>query len=656
MRSRAFGLALSFTAAPAPALGGEPERNELESVVVTASPDERRRSVLQSIHAIEADRIAGMGASAAADIIQRFPGAHVPVNSRGEAIVFLRNAGERQVGVFYEGAPLNVPWDNRVDLAMVPSAAIGAAAMAVGPASPRYGVNALGAISLHAPELPDRTRSYGYRIDARSPQGVDADGVVGLRTGRLALSAGAGVSSRDGESLSRDADLRFSEDGGAQWLNTDRRFTHAFARAEVQVATGDVALGVLYVDGRRGVAPESDRATGARFWRYPDMRHFLTVGTVDLELPAERNVNAAAWIQDFRQTIDSYTTASYRVVSAQERDKDLSFGGRASLSQPLAHGLAAFSGSAMQSTHRQVDVTYTAGRPPEVSPAELLYRQRTFSLGVDYQVPLSPRLRAEAAVGYDWIDFLRTGDKPGIDGFSAPVLRAGIRFDDEDIALRASIGLKSRMPTMRDLFRTALNRFLLNADLKPEQVMTAEIGASWTSRQWSLSITPFLQDVTDTLDQRAVGALRQRVNLKGSWTRGVEVVGAVSLTDSWTVRGDLTASRVHRRRDLAADPVHIAEKPDVLAGLGLDCESRDSRLSGGVEMRHVGRAYSLNAAGVLAPLRRSTSVNLMVGYRPFGGRTQIMGRIDNLTDTLVEPQIGLPAPGRTFSIGIRAPL
>ena len=55
------------------------------------------------------------------------------------------------------------------------------------------------------------------------------------------------------------------------------------------------------------------------------------------------------------------------------------------------------------------------------------------------------------------------------------------------------------------------------------------------------------------------------------------------------------------------------------------------------------------------PLERSTSVNWRAGYgfEAAGAKAELFLHVDNLTDTLVEPQVGLPAPGRAIRVGFR---
>ncbi|OQY73836.1 MAG: hypothetical protein B6D45_07580, partial [Ignavibacteriales bacterium UTCHB3] len=57
--------------------------------------------------------------------IERFvPSGRIRTNSRGESLMFLRGAGERHLGYFFDGVPMNLPWDGRFDISIVPLDAV----------------------------------------------------------------------------------------------------------------------------------------------------------------------------------------------------------------------------------------------------------------------------------------------------------------------------------------------------------------------------------------------------------------------------------------------------------------------------------------------------------------------------------------------------
>ena len=101
---------------------------------------------------IEPRTLKQLDALAVADIARLVPAARIQTNSRGETLVYLRNAGERQVAAFLDGALLNVPWDNRVDLSLVPASMVAGIQVVQGVPPVEYGTNVLGgAVNLTSP-------------------------------------------------------------------------------------------------------------------------------------------------------------------------------------------------------------------------------------------------------------------------------------------------------------------------------------------------------------------------------------------------------------------------------------------------------------------------------------------------------------------------
>lgn len=602
-------------------------------------------------HALDARQIDLVGAGGADEIARRLPSLYVPVNSRGEAIPFLRNAAERQVAVFYDGAAINVPWDNRLDLSLLPAALVGSARVAVAPLAPLYGVNALGAVSF-SPRVPMGVAARGLIGSGRTRE---AQAIAPLQLGKTMLTVGGSHVTRAGEPLSDDAALPFSQPGDDLRTNTDRDLSSVFARLGSDVGGHTLSLTAFHVWGDKGIAPESDRASGARFWRYPVVEHSLVSANAGLALGDHTALALVGWYQRFNQTIDSYSGVDYDRRDAQEVNRDRTVGVRALLSHSLGDGVR-ITGSAnmLDSVHHQRDIAFAAGVAPAVLPAFLRYHQRNWSFGGDVSANFAPGLSGEIGGGYDRVSYLDTGDKPGIAAVDDWTGRAALAWEPAaGWRLRAAVGRKIRAATMRELFGQALNRFLLNPDLKPERVISGELAAEWKNDEARVFLVGFGQDLNGTIDQRNVGRLRQRVNLKGSTVAGVEAGGEWQPAAGWTLGGNATISRVRRKSPAAGTLNRLAEKPAMLSRVYGDYLSVGG-FGALVEGQYGGRAYSADANGTLVPLRRSLSVNMRVSQRVSLERTavELFARVDNVGDALVLPQLGLPAPGRSFRVGL----
>ncbi|MBE0566143.1 MAG: Plug domain-containing protein, partial [Krumholzibacteria bacterium] len=96
-----------------------------------------------------------------ADLSAVLPSARVTVNSRGDAHAMIRGASERHVQTFLDGIPLNLPWDERVDLETVPALGVGRLEGRRGPATLLDGPGALaGSVRILPPASPgDRPRT-----------------------------------------------------------------------------------------------------------------------------------------------------------------------------------------------------------------------------------------------------------------------------------------------------------------------------------------------------------------------------------------------------------------------------------------------------------------------------------------------------------------
>ena len=104
------------------------------------------------------------------------------------------------------------------------------------------------------------------------------------------------------------------------------------------------------------------------------------------------------------------------------------------------------------------------------------------------------------------------------------------------------------------------------------------------------------------------------------------------------------------------DPVFLSEKPAVLGRLATSYAPATG-LSGLLEAVYTGRAYSLDDDNQLVPLPTSLVLNLRAAYRfPLGAERslEVYVRLDNATDEVVVPQLGLPDAGRAAQGGVKA--
>lgn len=630
-----------------------PEQEQWNTITVTAEPVPGR--VLPPAVSIGEEALLERQPRSAAETLDGLPGVSTRTNSRGETVARVRGSEERQTQVFLDGAPLAIPWDGRVDLGVIPAGLIGMVTATKGAVPIEYGANAVaGAVDLE-------TRSGGpANLRALAEAGSYGFGqgsiVATLPAGRVDLTFAASALTRDAEAVADLDALPFSQPGSGRRLNTDLDSISLFAAARYAAGPLTVRGYVLHVDAERGIAPESDRnpaIDAPRYWRYPAIDQTQAALSTNLDL-GSASARLVLWRQWFEQRIEQYSNATYATLRATQQDEDDTHGGRLVLSAKLDPVTLRLVGTAQTSRHAQRDVTL-----PAVTAPRLTYRQNLYTLGLEGDVPLFGG-NLTTGIAYDRSTNPRTGDKPAQPSVDAVAFSAAYRVPLSDaLMLSVSGGRRSRFPSARELFGEALGRFLPNPDLAPERAWLADLELRYRVPGFSVTVNPFYNRSEDTIAQRVVrvGGVnrRQRFNLSGSRSYGVDASFEAEVTD--TLGFELFGTLLHARADGGAAPFRrLVQRPsyELLAALTWAPIERVS-LRG--EVRRIGDAVDLTPAGAKARLAPGTELNLRGRWNlltlPSGSKLWLTGSVDNVTDEVLTPQLGLPLPGRSFRIGVQ---
>ncbi|MEM8489157.1 MAG: TonB-dependent receptor, partial [Bacteroidota bacterium] len=446
--------------------------------------------------------------------------------------------------------------------------------------------------------------------------------------------------------------------------NTDRALLNAFVQGSYKLNGGaEIGLSYMLIDGDYGIAPEGHvdpDESSVRFWRFPEFANSTVVMNASVPLGATSIVRGAVWGSWFRQHINAYTSGNYELLEDQQQDEDNTLGSRITFNQEVGKGLLSLAFNGLQSVHleKTLETQEDGSLPAASSVAAQEYEQFVFSVGGEYGVPVSDILRLTVGGSLDGIATPQTGDKPSRDAQTAFGASGGMQYQLAPTWLfRASLGRKVRFPTMRELFGVALNRFLLNPDLKPESSFVSEVALITNGAFLSGEIIGFYQRTFDTIDQERVTvddvSLRRRINLDGSRVFGVELVGSARPVQAITLNGHLT---VMKPRGIEGDDtVFLTEKPAILGSLGVRHTSR-SGLTLSTEGTYTGRAYGRNDDNELVPLVKSLVMDLKAAYlfslRNGSVYNEVFLRVDNVFDTETLPQLGLPGAGRFLSAGV----
>ena len=618
-----------------------------------------RRNDPAALRRIPLAEIARSDAGSVAGIARLLPAAHIQTNSRGETLIYLRGAGERQVAIFLDGALMNVPWDNRIDLSFIPSGILGGMGVAHGASSVLYGTNTVGGVLL----LTSRNLDRPGRLSELSISGGTAgwqrfEGMHLVRGRRQSLLVGAGFSSTDGQPVPKGADLEYEPNSRLR-INTDRQLAHAFVRYGLDVAGVRWSASLLHASGRQGIAPEGhlDPAKGSvRYWRYP--RWAMMLGSLSMvrDLRADEHLRATAWVSRFAQRIDQFESIAYRSLGAREDDEDLTVGGRVSYDRPAGQGALVLAATGFASSHRQVDAESEAGLL--VPSPQQTYSQLVWSLGSEYRSEWSRRVRTTVGLGLEGIGTPETGDKPPRPGQASWTTSMGGVVDlSNGWSIRAAAGRKLRFPTPRELFGTALGRFLVDSGLRPESAWSADLGAVRSFEDAELETTVFYRRTFDTIDQENVvvdgGRFRRRINLDGSSALGIEVAGRLEPREGLEVEGHATVMR--GRVIGVTGRTKPVEKPEILA-TAIATWRFGRGIAASVQGTWTGRAWGLGLENELVALPDAIVLDTRMAWRRLVGSSgvfaEVFVRVDNVFDELTMAQLGLPGAGRLAKAGI----
>ncbi len=632
-----------------------PEEDQWDTIVVTAQP--RPGRVLPPVSEVGEDQLLERQPRSAAEALKGLPGVTARTNSRGETVARVRGSEERQTQVFLDGAPLAVPWDSRVDLGIIPAGLIGAVRVTKGAVPIEYGANAVaGAIDLE-------TRSGG-ELDFRAGASigtlgfVDASAVATVPVGNVDLTLAASGLTRDAETVASLSAVPFSQARSNRRTNTDAKSGTLFAAARYAAGPVTIRAYLLHLKAERGIAPESDRdpaVDAPRYWRYPDIEQTQLSLSSNLQLGSGSSLRLVGWRQWFEQRILQFQDISYTSLRAREDDEDDTAGGRLVLSTPLEALELRIVGTAQTSRHAQVDTAF----PGNAAGPRLAYRQNLYTLGVEADAPLGVG-RLSFGLAYDRSANPLTGDKPGQPATGALAFSAAFRAPLGDgLALALSGGRRNRFPSSRELFGEALGRFLPNPELRPERAWLADAELKLIRPGLTLSLNPFLTRSQDTIGQRVVTVsgrrLRQRYNLSGSLSYGID--GALTARLVPQLNLELSGTVLRARADEGDTAFRrLPQRPSYEVMSAFNYEPGSS-LSFRAEFRRVGPAVDLSPGGLRALLPAGNEINLRtrlgVARLKSGARLFLTGSVDNLTDDVITPQLGLPAPGRSVRIGFQ---
>ncbi|HEX8210033.1 MAG TPA: TonB-dependent receptor [Longimicrobium sp.] len=617
---------------------------------------------------VRVDSLALPVAPTVAEMFREIPMLHVRTNSRGEAEISARGSESRQVAVLVDGVPLNLAWDARTDVSVLPAASVQEISFVRGLSSMLYGSNVLGGVvevDVGRSSLQPGSPSLRVASGIDHVGGYGGSAAVSLpgtaRGGAWLLRAGGAFRDSPGQPLARGVVEPVPTDGLR--LNTDVRDRNGFLSVRYQGDGGAwMAFSGSALRAERGIAAELG-VEDARFWRYPRVSRSLAVasaGTGNRASPLGGfgDVEMSIGVDAGRTDIDAYPSREYGEPNGFEDGKDRT------LTLRLLAGQSVGSRGELRGAFTLVEVRHDELLPGE----EARYRQRLLSIGGENQWRLvgsasTPHsLRLSVGGAFDVAETPESGGRePRQDRLEEWGARIGLSaaLNRGNTLLHAGASRRGRFPSLRELYSGALNRFQPNPNLRPEKLVALESGVTTRIGAGEIQAVVFRHQLDDAVvritlpDRKFLRVNRNRLTSQGVELLATQQLGSVALAGDLTIQSvdltDTAAGATHRPENLPELFGHAEARFPLALGLRATAEAD-----------YTGDQFCIHpGTGDDARLNAGTQINLSLSktwaLRATSWLRRLEARVaaDNVGDATRYDQCGLPQPGRLIRFQIQ---
>ena len=649
-----------------------------EVVVASEKPGVREVAI---VNEISADDIKATNSKTLAEALLRAPGVRVTAGAKNEANVSIHGFAQKQLLVLIDGVPYYETKYGRLDLNQIPTENIAKIEITKGAASVLYGANALGGVINVITKKPSEKLYAGVSFEASENDTYRASATTGMKAGIFNYWLNYTWAKSGGYDLSDDYQPKMTtiqkQPGGKSYeviqgkgerLNSGYESHNIWAKFGIEPKEGSAYyVNIHYLDRDKAWSPSTDtiryfnsRPYFTNFAKIPD---YIDWG---IDLDARQKIHdkvtlkAKLFYHNHKDSLDSYTDQSYAIQLAHSSYKDYIAGGSFFADfQPVDWNILRFAVHYKKDNHKERADAYL---PFEESTSY------TGSVGLENEFNLVKNLSVVAGVSYDWFEVDKSEQtNTDIDGnfinFTPlptnrnesvnPMLGLVYNFSNQ-AKVFASVARKSRFPMLEELYSSKGG----NANLETEKSWNYTLGASsLLTRYAKAGLSAFYYDVSDMISKDGMGWIGTNYNVGKVQLYGFEFNAEIYPIDGLTLRLDYTYEEGRNRSEgRVTNDVTYIPRHKLDAGMQYVIPMLKTRLD--FNMIHVSSTYSQlpTPSSPSNPVLKASDYTLFDAKitQPIWKYFEVYVACRNIFDKNYEPEVGYPAPGRSFWTGILA--
>jgi outer membrane receptor protein involved in Fe transport len=656
---------------------------DLGEIFVTAEKPPAVQDVAVTTEVTQ-EEIKATNSHTVAEALRYVPGVVVSTGRKNEPNVEIRGLDQSKTLILIDGVPYYETNYGKLDLNQIPVDNIAKIVVTKGGASVLYGPNAFaGVVNIITKKAAEKFSAealaeigdYGnYKLSLSN----------GMKVGIFSYWLNYIHEESDGWRMSDDFEPRVGtimyrlpgppqfvdtilEDGGTR-NNSDFKRDSFSAKVGLEPKDGEYYLNFYYIDREKGMPPSIDSNTVFLF--RPAFSQFARMTRYDdwaIDLSGQQQVLEQLTLKTklfYHNHIDDYTSFSdpeYEDEVAVSTFKDHSMGGFITADYlPVEWDILRVALRYNVDSHKERDDDYLpfADRTSYTGSVALeneFNQLKNFSLVVGASYDFFNITKAEINVVDDNGNFLEQEslEEPNIMKQLNPMIGATYTLS-ESTRIFGSIARKVRFPTLQQLYSGRSG----NPDLKPENTVNYTLGVAQSfSKNVRGELALFYHDISDYITRDAPSVLGVYENFAKISLAGFELTGEVTPMKALSIRAAYTFNSARDRSPgrVTDNVLYIPEhKIDVGAYYVIPYIITRLDLTGS----YVGKTYG-QLPTIVDPDEETIQnddyfiMNCRIS-KVFLKNYEAYLAVNNIFDTDYEPEIGFPAPGRNFYVGLTA--